>query len=414
MLVLEVVGVAIVVVSTTLFGFWWFSRYYQAAVAALLVSVVLSVKFVVTVFRYVVAIAGSENVNHTSDTFRYLQYGEELVRTGGNLADRFFAGDETDRVIVVSAAAHTVFGGSWISVYFFGAFLGAIAMFVLWGVACEVFQGVRPAYALLFCLFPSVLYWTSSFGKESLTLFGLSIGVYGFMLIWRSAGGLSWVGAVLVISSFLVLFSFRVEVALLLSFAAIGSILSVGRKAVGSGRSELSPTRVGLVAVLLLMLAVVIPAVFGVGSTGLSDNLTGRYENTSIGDSQIGSDRPDGLGGLIFGIPTAVFRPFPWESGVAGLVSSLDTLVILAAGYCCMGLLRLRTDSLFGPTATRVLGVSVFVSLGLFAALAGYGNLGLLVRMRSMVIPFCLLIVLGYLLRRRQVLQRGSSGSRVR
>lgn len=398
-MVLDAAGVLVVVLAFSLAGLVLLRRWLPPGKALGFVVATTLVKCLVVAFRYYVAIGGSENEQLTSDTYRYLSYGETVGSSGESLGALFFHGDETTRVVVFSGVVFKLFGNSWVSVYWAGAFLGLFAMWVFWGALLKVFGTTPMWYGFALCVFPSSLYWSSSLGKESLTLMGLSLGVYGAVSFWAGPGSRGRAfGLASSTAGVALLSAVRFEIAFLFVVALIGAVVAVRPALKDVGQARLRRGGLMGIIVALPVLVFVVPQVLGWGGLGLAENLFGRYENTSIGSSQLGGDRPPGLWGLIVGLPVAIFRPFPWEAGVTGLASSLDTLLLVALAVCTLRLYRLLTAGRMSMPAARILIVAVVVIVGMFAALAGYGNLGLLVRMRSMIVPLSMAVVFLYLL----------------
>ncbi|WP_127573411.1 hypothetical protein [Georgenia faecalis] len=358
-----------------------------------LVTVTLFATVVTTVFRYNVAVSGSEYDALTSDTYRYLAYGAARWTAGAPPLELLASGDGTTAVIGISQLAFTAFGDTWLGVFLFGSLLGLVGG---WLSTAALFV-IRPRAPLFFayalCVFPSVLYWSSSFGKESMTRLGLGLSLLGLAGLWRRQGGSVLISAASLATGLLIVAVIRPEIALLTLGAGAVATISVTRP---SKRDDGVPR---LRAQFLLVSTIIAPVVMLVsasigginGPPGLVEDLLLRHERTSIGEAQIGSSRPGGPLGLLLGVPTALFRPFPWEAGISGLASSLDTAVILAALAASW---RFRRDwRLPKSTPGRMIVFAVVFGLGITAALAGYGNLGLLVRMRSLMIPSLLLIV---------------------
>lgn len=396
---LDWLSVLIVLLAVSSGGIIWLSRWLPPAKAAAFVFWTVAAKSAVVGFRYYVAIGGSANIELTSDAYRYLSFGQQFAESGDSFSSVFLFGDETDRVVALSAAAFRVFGDSWLGVYVAGSFLSLIAMWLFWSALLRLQDTVPMWFGYTLCLFPSTLYWASSFGKESFTLFGVALGVYGATSFWGSRRGVSGVcGAFLIIIGVSVLVVVRAELAVLLVIALVSAMFAVQPSSGDRRIGAMSYGRLVTVFAVLPLALLAGPQLIGWGGAGLAENLFGRYENTSIGSSQLGEDRPGGIAGLVVGIPVAIFRPLPWEGGVTSLASSLDTVLIMIAVVSAVKVFRMLMSGRLPLMHGRVLLTSSVLVLGLFAALAGYGNLGLLVRMRSMAIPLLLIIVLLYVL----------------
>lgn len=397
---------ALVLVISFVWGVFWFGAWFSLGRSVSLVLTTLMAKTLVTLFRFYIAVEGSEGVELTSDTYRYLAYGELAASSQDIIGELLVSGDETERVIAFSGMLFMLLGDSWASVYLLGSILGLFAMWITFGSILKIFRHVPTFYGYALCLFPSSLYWSSSLGKESLTLFGLSLGAFGAVTFWRPERRHSkLLGLFSICVGLAVLLSVRSEIGILFGLALLAAVFVAPGVQGAPGRGELRTSRLWVFVFVVPGLLLVLPAL-GYGTSGIADNLLNRHENTNIGESQVGASRPEGILGLALGVPISVFRPFPWEAGIGGLVSSLDTPVLVAATVSAF-----RSYSLFQGRArdlpvVRYWIFSGVVVLGLFAALAGYANLGLLVRMRSMCIPFVLSILFVWALARK-----GKSGS---
>lgn len=369
-------------------GYILMRRHFTEPETWALVTVPLSATLVVTAVRYQIAVGGSAYEALTSDTFRYLLYGRARWVNGEAIAEGLTTRDGTTGTITLSQIGFLVLGDQWFAVFLAGSLFGLLGCWLVAATIRVVIPGASVGFAFIACLFPSVLYWSSSFGKEAFSM--LAVGLAAHALARRStgsAGRTPLTGLVGLLAAVTIAWTVRPEVAVLIIGAAVAAWLAV--RPAPDGGMRRSVVALGLVGAPL---GIIVASAAGFSDPfGLLDDLTSRHERTSIGDAQIGAARPAGVTGLLLGIPTAVFRPLPWEAGLAGLGSSLDTVIILYALYVLWHA-RGRLGAL-DTASSRLLIFALGVALVLFGPLAGYGNLGLLARMRSMLIPALIIVI---------------------
>lgn len=394
--------------------------------AALVASVAVIAKLATTAYRYAVAVLGSEQgATFTSDTYRYLAYGQSRWEHGSSLIAGF-NGDGTDRMVAFSQLLFTLFGGDRWIVFFAGSLLSLVGMWLIAVVVYERSPQPRIWQPMLVVLFPSSLYWSSSFGKESITALAMGLSLWAlhrFLGTGRSGRG-STFGVVWAFSTATAIAGvIRPQIAALLVLALFAAWLlreAPPKAQAGTATTPAHAPRAGRIVVSLgLLLAAfwLLSPMLGDVSSQFTEDIFTRYERTSMGGSQISGSRGSGIASILLGIPVAVFRPFPWEGGFNGLASSLDSPLLLVL------IVRVwrsrRSWSQSEAVKQQLLLYSLTIIGGLFLVLSSYGNLGLMVRMRSLVIPLVIvsLFLAGSLCDRRwenrdlQRLQHAGTGS---
>lgn len=244
-------------------------------------------------------------------------------------------------------------------------------------------------YALLLLFWPSLVYWPSSIGKESVILLGLGAVAYGAAKLLR--GDLH--GLLITAVGMLGVALVRPHVALIAMTALVVAVV-VG----APGRGTMSSVaRVALIAALLVGGSVAsdeveaLSDIDGLNPTGLAAALDLVNTRSSQGGSHFEAARIDDITEYPWGFVTVLFRPFPHEaSSVAMLVTSIEALVLaaLVVGAIPRLAAAARTIRSEAYVAYAVAFTVVFVYL--FSAL---GNFGILARQRAMTIPLVLLVV---------------------
>lgn len=246
-------------------------------------------------------------------------------------------------------------------------------------------------YALLIFLWPTLVFWPSSIGKDCWMVFTIGIAALGAArVLARRPGGYVLLAVGLVMGSFV-----RPHVALLF-VVAFGAALLVGRRAHKAG--ALTPSGVAKAAglVVLLVLGAVMASrtssflqANDINSTqGLVFDLSQR---TGQGGSAFTAPDPQNPVGYVVAVVTVLFRPFLFEaSGTDMIVTSIEALFLLGLFAASWRRLlsiprRLRSDP-YLLLALAFIGIFVF----LFGTIS---NFGILARERSVMMPFVFVLL---------------------
>lgn len=323
-------------------------------------------------------------------------------RVGSLLADEFRSLDfdvETGRSIPGTGSVRYLTG--LVEVFTFEDEFATFLVFSLFGFVgvvwfVQAFQTAFPVfgvrrYAYLVLLWPSLLYWPSSIGKEAVMLLALGAsarGIAGALSGRRSsfawlAGGLA--AAVMV----------RPHVGLIVVTAAICALVIKGGR--GSGGFIGWFGRVALVGALVFGGSLAADGmerlldIDGLDPSGVQAALDLAESRSAQGGSSFESARVDGLVDYPLGFVTVLFRPIPLEASTATmLLTALEG--VLLVGLLIAGLPRvfasLRSARAEAYTVYCLAYVLVFVYL--FSALA---NFGILARQRTTVLPLVLVLV---------------------
>jgi hypothetical protein len=256
-------------------------------------------------------------------------------------------------------------------------------------------------YAAIVVFLPSLVYWPSSIGKESWMLLMLGLASYGLARLWSGHGWVlsSLISAIGIGGAACV----RPHVAAMWAVGALFASVSVplGRRSSGVGPSRrLSPVAV-LSTVLLALCAALV-----VGRTAIayldtdedsSAPVTAQIE--SILDS---TERRTTLGGSSF-TPPDVSTPTQWPYAIARTLSrpflnEANSISSLLPALEMTGLLLIAALSLNRLAAVPLvvlrrpyLHFSIVTSAVFGLAFASIGNLGILTRQRSLILPLLVL-----------------------
>ena len=187
-------------------------------------------------------------------------------------------------------------------------------------------------YACLVLLWPSLLYWPSSVGKEAVVLLALGGSARGIALLLR---GRRW-GFAWLVAGLAAVVMIRPHVGLIVVIAAVSAFVIRGGKG-SRGGSILA--RLVIVAALVFLGSIAIAAmervldVDGLDPTGVEAALDLAESRSSQGGSSFESARIDGILEYPWGFVTVLFRPFPYEApSITTLLTAVEGAVL--AGLC--------------------------------------------------------------------------------
>lgn len=324
----------------------------------------------------------------------------DYYRVGSVLADSFRRLDftvDTGRAVLGTGSVRYFTG--IVEVFTFEDEFATFVVFSLLGfvglllfvLACRIALPTvdMKRYGGLLLFWPSLVYWPSSIGKESLVVLTLSLVALGSARLLRGDAK----GLVLVAVGLLCTGLIRPHVALIAITALIVALVVRAPSRGIFGKV----TRVALITALLIGGSVASDSVEsllgidGLNQTGISAALDLVNSRSTQGGSSFTAARIDGFGEYPWGFVTVLFRPFPHEvSSIPMLVTSFEALLL--AGLVAAALPRLwaalRSIRDEAYIAYAIAFMTVFVYL--FSAL---GNFGILARQRAMAMPLVLVLV---------------------
>lgn len=359
-----------------------------------LILIALGAKIASSFVRYYVTFS----IYGAGDALRYDSAGAELANAfhRGDLsaAELLAVGRGTRFMedltgVVYAAIGPSDLGGflvfSWLS--FWGLFLFLRAAMI--GLP----DANHRRYTLLVLFLPSLLFWPSSIGKESVMIFALGVCAYGSARILERRP-LGWpvlfLGAgvcyllrphviVVVLAALAVAILFRPRPGTKPLFGPTGRILTV----------------VALMVALAFSLSIaadrILPANDSAGVEAVGDLLDRAESGTDEGGSEIDNPLPNSPLTYPLAVFTVLFRPTIIEArNLGGVLAAIETTIVL--GLFIAGRHRLR--QLPSLIFQRPYVMMCVVYTGVFAfAWSSFSNLGALARQRVQVWPFVLLLV---------------------
>jgi len=266
---------------------------------------------------------------------------------------------------------------SWLS------FIGSICFYRAFTLT---FAGAdHRRYALMLFFMPSLIFWTADISKESLMMFALGLIAYGAAkFIARKRGGL----ALVIPGAFVGVYVRPNELLLVVAGFVVAMMVPTAsaRKSLGAVRRVISV--VFLAVVLYLSVAVTIKYLHhGLNANALQ---TTNANNASSGTS----------GGVPYSSSPATYPRDFYEvlinpllikaHGFGEKVAALENTVILGLILISARNLRIVIRAAFARPYVMLCGIYTATFIYTFAAL---GNLGLIERERTMMIPFMLVLL---------------------
>lgn len=330
----------------------------------------------------------------TGDAVRYFADGQliaQMIRflEWPFLSFHFWFGDDkwwgTPFMVKLSGIVLSVIGptlrGEFL-VFSIIAFVGLYAMALAFKNLHPGPEAVR--YAAWIWLFPSLWFWPSSVGKEAITILALGIVTLGYV---GRDGKPRWP---VYLSGLALAFWIRPHVAFVITLATMA--------AHWFGEWEkVTPRRLAEALGLLILVSLAFSGMavqFGFAGTdleGVSEFVSYRAQQTLKGGSNIGS-APIAGGGIPMAFINTWMRPFLWEAhNATSLLGAVEVLVFLGLVWYRRRTLGL---ALRGWRHDRLLRFAFPMAI-LYTLLIGltFGNLGILARQKTPIIPFVFIIL---------------------
>lgn len=267
------------------------------------------------------------------------------------------------------------------------AFVGQV--FLLLGVRRGLNDAQFRLAALLIVFSPTLVYWPSSIGKESLSLFGIGLSLYGASRLYDRA----WSGVVPVLFGLFSVGMVRPHVAMVVLVGVLVGLLA--RRSHTRGRLATHSILLAIVVFGSMWVANASADLFGLesldGFSDVSAALDFTQERTSQDSAAFDSARVRSITDYPMATLTVLFRPFPWEVSVGlPLLSAIEGSVLLVLVFGALPGCLTHVGHVLQRGQLLFAGAFTAVFIYLFSAI---GNFGILTRQRSQVIPFVMIFV---------------------
>ena len=299
---------------------------------------------------------------------------------------------KTNFVRWFTGACYYVFGSNQLAGFFVFGLFALIGSYLWYRATVEAVPFIDRRLYLAFVFFaPSIVFWPSSIGKESLMQLAIGAMALGtaHMLNRRLLKGLP-----IVLAAGWLLWVVRPHLLALVAMPA-GAAYFMGRvrrkDPSTGGAFSLFSRPLGMIIVAILLVFTVNQGAKFLGLADLSlSSIQGELDATTLSTGQGGSSFDNGGNSLnpIYipnGAVTVLLRPFPWETdNPFQLLASLESLALMAVivirrRSLAMSLKRARTS----PFLLYCWLLTILYA----ATFSSFANFGLLVRQRSLVLP---------------------------
>ena len=269
------------------------------------------------------------------------------------------------------------------------AFLGQLLFYAAFRRAMP--GGRLKLYAVAVLLLPSIVFWPSSIGKESLMLFFIGLAAFGaaglfadYRIRWLlpTVAGLAGAGAI------------RLHVAALLAVAIAAATFLTRRPGTGPARAR-RVVMLGLAGVAVVLLITLTSETFGIDPSGndIDPFLDEIQRRTQQGGSAVEGEAVRGIAAIPDATLRVLFRPLPHEANsFQAYLSAMESVLILAV---IVWRLPQTLRSFRRIRRNPYLLFSMLFVIGFVIVFSAIFNLGILARQRTQALPFLLALIVG-------------------
>ncbi len=287
-------------------------------------------------------------------------------------------------------------GDTFLGVTFLWAWFALIGMLLFYKAFVTAFpEGNRRLYLFLVLLFPSLLLWTGSLGKDAPMMFFGGMAAYGLA---RSRRALGLAGVGLLVAGIVGMFALRPHMGAALT-VAVGASFVIHPVSAGRMIPAVRLTTLVMFGAVAIAVAIVGSRLVGLEGLELGEiqafigerqgALTGQRHVLASGEAGASAFTPVDTRspvGLAILIPTVLFRPFPWEAhNRNALITSLEGLGLMA-----LVVYRFRSvrAAILGAAQNPFLLTSVLYVLVVIYLFSAFANFGIIARQRVQIFPF--------------------------
>jgi hypothetical protein len=316
----------------------------------------------------------------------------DLIRAGAWSEIHLSVG--SDMVSFVTALLYLPFGPTPSGMTFLSGLLGFIGSLYFVAAAAVALQSSRlRGYAAFVMLVPSIVFWSTLFGKDSWVFCGLGICAFG---IARWLKFSQWTDFLKILIGVGVVYAFRPHIALTVTLGlALTTVVC---------RERNSPRSVTKSVTVLLLLAPMMLFIWQAVSdmTGVTEvsrdsavtEISQRGAGNKGGGSEVTTTETEGIQGFVSQLPAGavrlLFRPWPWEAtSLFMFVAALDNIILIV-----VLLVKWRDvlDSLRHLRTQPFAFFCVALAIQLIVMFSTIPNLGLLMREKTQLTPFLYLL----------------------
>jgi hypothetical protein len=334
---------------------------------------------------------------HGFDAFVYNKEGDRIADAFRHFrfdVDPGAAVPGTGAFRIIAGIVSVFTGANLVAKFLVFAWIGFIGCYLMYRAFVTALPNAdHHRYALLIFLWPSLLFWPSSIGKDCWMVLTLGIASVGAArVLVRRPGGYTLLVLGLLLGSFV-----RPHVSLM-ALLAFGVALLIGRRE--SIRPGVTPSSIAKIAGLVILIAIGGVVASRAADVLNVDDFSGSSINTALetnvgrtdeGGSTFTPPNPQNPFGYVESAFTILYRPLPIEAhGAEQIATALEGFFLL--GLTIASWRRLAT--VFGRLRSEpYVTYAVVYLLMFFFAFGTMSNFGILARQRSQAIPFIFVLL---------------------
>jgi hypothetical protein len=317
------------------------------------------------------------------DAFLYYKDG---LASNYNYSPFGFEGSQSVVALVNVLVENVPLMNSFHSLKIFWSLIGLISIYITYK-AYVLHYGENKKVLMTLGFFPSILFWSSTLGKDSLILLGISLSIYGCLKIIKE---FTLKNLLLVAVGIFIILQIRFWISILVVFAAMFSFIMTSKKV----KNRMLPFLVSCVA-FYFSYGFFVEKLKIFTLTEFLDKTNTVSRGWAMGGSGAASVPEfnsviDIIKFVPLGVFTALFRPLPGEiNNIFGFFSGLENIVLLyvIARVCYLSNIKKNLNS-----AAVYLLVFV-VSWTLLYCTVSYQNLGTAVRFKLQILPALVILI---------------------
>jgi hypothetical protein len=368
----------------------WLSRLARAETAFKLLPIMylgLLFRFLATYFR----------LENAADAVYYHRWGVLLApsfRSFDFTVDTQRQVPGTGTVRYISGLVSVFTGSSMFAeflVFTLFAFIGAVFFYMAFVTVFP--NGDHRRYALLIFLWPTMIYWPSSIGKEAIMLFSVGLTSLGAARLYTRRRG----GILVAIAGLWLTLMIRPHIAMLL-LLAIGVAFIFTRR--GGGSVAVLFGKVFVVALILIGGGYIASQtadfleVDNLGGDGVEAALTQTQTTTGQGDAQFTPIKGNNPVTYPAAVATVLLRPFPHEAHNAeSFFTSIESAFLVLLFVLSFDRLKKLPRALLREPYVMYAVAQVALFCFVFSYVA---NFGILARQRTQILPM-LFVMLAFI-----------------
>ena len=313
------------------------------------------------------------------DSFTYWKHAKDLTINSWN--DLFNIGLGTNIIYVINYLPVNIFGLSYLQLTLMYTFMGFLGFFYLYNSIFILFKSRRIKvikYFPIILFLPNLHFWSSAIGKDTIIFFLINVIIYASIHRKRA----------LIFTVLLGIYLIRPHIALFL-------IISFGVAFLIQNKISFMKKVLGILF-FIVCLGFVLPKVASFANIESLDikNLEtfAKTKSENLSRSESGS-RVDTSGyPVYYKVFTFLYRPLFFDAkNIMGLIVSFENLTLI---FLTILTFKSKIKLKFRKADYILKAFFVFFIIGTFVFSFTIGNLGIMIRMKNMLMPGLLIFIL--------------------